>query len=337
MQITSSAPTRIDLSGGTVDIWPLYLFHKKARTINIAIDQRAKVKIERRPGTAVEIRSEDLDVAMRLQSIDYITDVEEGHPLSLAVKLLDFFRPEGSLSITTSSMSPPGAGLGGSSALAIAMSGALNTLTGSKYSREELITITKNVETQILKKPAGVQDYYPAMYGGLSSVLLEVTGETLLRHSHLLTHAIDSRLVLVFSGKSHHSGMNNWEIVKSYLDGDAKVQEAFRGIQSATLDLEHALKTGNFARVGEAMEQDMEYRRKLWPGVMTPELEELVAFGKEHGARAAKVCGAGGGGCLVFWVGGSQDKIKLTQKLRERDARIINFHVDSEGLAVHAK
>jgi hypothetical protein len=28
--IDTSAPTRIDLAGGTIDIWPLYLFHPGA-------------------------------------------------------------------------------------------------------------------------------------------------------------------------------------------------------------------------------------------------------------------------------------------------------------------
>lgn len=334
MVITSTAPTRIDLAGGTVDIWPLYLFHPKARTINIAIDQRAKVRVEHRSGMAIEIRSEDLDVSMRLTSIDYVDEVEPNHPLSLVVRLLAFFRPQGSLSITTSCMSPAGAGLGGSSALAVALCGAFNVLTGSKYSREELLTIAKNVETQILKVPAGVQDYYPAMYGGLNSVLLEVTGESFLRHSHLLTHAIESRLVLVYSGKSRNSGMNNWEVTKAYIDQDPKVHEAFTAIQAATTDLELALKTGNFPKVGEAMEADMAARRKMWPGIVTEEIDELIKFGKENGAVAAKICGAGGGGCLTYWVNAAGDKPKLIQKLRERDVRVLNFHVDSEGLSV---
>ena len=334
MVITSTAPTRIDLAGGTVDIWPLYLFHPKARTINLAIDQRAKVRVEHRSGMAIEIRSEDLDVSMRLTSIDYVDEVDPNHPLSLVVRLLAFFRPSGSLSITTSCMSPAGAGLGGSSALAVALCGAFNVLTGSKYSREELLTIAKNVETQILKVPAGVQDYYPAMYGGLNSVLLDVIGESFLRHSHLLTHSIESRLVLVYSGKSRNSGMNNWEVMKSYIDQDANVQGAFKGIQAATSDLEVALKTGNYPKVGEAIEADMTARRNMVPGIVTSEIDELISFGKENGAVAAKVCGAGGGGCIAFWVNNAGDKSKLIAKFRERDVKVINFHVDSEGLSV---
>ena len=190
MVVTSSAPTRIDLAGGTTDIWPLHLFHPGARTVNIAIDQRAKAKVEKIQGNAIEIRSEDLNVSHRLPSIDYVDELEAGHPLELCLRLLAFFRPQGGLRITTSCMSPAGAGLGGSSALNIALCGAFNSFTGGKYSREELITIAKNVETQVLRVPAGVQDYYPAMYGGLNSVMLEITGDSLLRHSHILAHQL---------------------------------------------------------------------------------------------------------------------------------------------------
>jgi len=178
------------LAGGTTDIWPLHLFHPGARTVNIAIDQRAKAKVEKIQGNAIEIRSEDLNVSHRLPSIDYVDELEAGHPLELCLRLLAFFRPQGGLRITTSCMSPAGAGLGGSSALNIALCGAFNSFTGGKYSREELITIAKNVETQVLRVPAGVQDYYPAMYGGLNSVMLEITGDSLLRHSHILAHQL---------------------------------------------------------------------------------------------------------------------------------------------------
>jgi D-glycero-alpha-D-manno-heptose-7-phosphate kinase len=333
MVITSSAPTRIDLAGGTTDIWPLYLFHPGARTVNIAIDQRAKAKIEKVSGNAIEIRSEDQEVSHRLPSIDYVDEIESGHPLELILRLLAFFRPEGGLNITTSCMSPAGAGLGGSSALNIALCGALNSVIGGKYSREELITIAKNVETKVLKVPAGVQDYFPAMYGGLNSVLLDTTGEGLLRHSHILAHQIESRLVLVYSGKSRNSGMNNWQVMRDYIEGNKEVQQHMRAIQEATLELEVALKTGRFDEAAKAIEFEMENRRKLAPGITTPEIDEMISYARENGAKAAKVCGAGGGGCVMFLTL-PNDKYTLIKKLREKDVQIIDFHVDSDGLSV---
>ena len=335
MLVTSSAPTRIDLAGGTNDIWPLYLFHKNARTVNIAIDQRAKARVEQKPGNAIEIKSEDQNVTHRLPSIDYVDDVEAGHPLELILRLLAFFRPSGGLEITTSCMSPAGAGLGGSSALNVALCGALNSLVGGKYSREELILIAKNVETQVLRIPAGVQDYYPAMYGGLNSVVLEITGESILRHSHILAHQIESRLVLVYSGISRNSGVNNWQVMKAFLDGDRDVQKLMENVQTAAYELEIALKTGRYDEAAKAIDFEMENRRKLAPNICTPEMDELIRFAREHGAKTGKVCGAGGGGCILFWTN-PNDKYALIKKLRERDAKIVDFHVDSEGLSVNS-
>ncbi|MGE3260306.1 MAG: GHMP kinase [Bacteriovoracia bacterium] len=335
MIVNSSAPTRIDLAGGTTDIWPLYLFHPGSRTLNVAIDQRAKAKIEQVGGNAIEIRSEDQELNHRLPSIDYVDEVEPGHPLELVLRLLAFFRPEGGLKISTSCMSPAGAGLGGSSALNIALCGAMNSLIGGRHSREELITIAKNVETQVLRKPAGVQDYYPAMYGGLNSVLLEVTGDGLLRHSHILAHQIESRIVLIYSGKTRNSGINNWQVMRDFLDGNKEVQGHMHAIQEATLELEVALKTGRYEEAAKAIEFEMEHRRKLAPEISTPEIEELITFAKENGAKAAKICGAGGGGCVMFWTNPT-DKYPLIKKLREKDAKIIDFHVDSEGLSINS-
>jgi D-glycero-alpha-D-manno-heptose-7-phosphate kinase len=335
MLVNSSAPTRIDLAGGTTDIWPLYLFHKESRTVNIAINQRAKAKVQQIGGNAIELKSEDQKLNHRLPSIDYVDDIEPGHPFELVLRLLAFFRPQGGLDITTSCMSPAGAGLGGSSALNIALCGAFNSIVGGRYSREELITIAKNVETQVLRIPAGVQDYYPAMYGGLNSVMLEVLGEGLMRHSHILAHQIESRLVLVFSGKSRNSGINNWEVMKECLDGNKNVQGLMQNIQDAAHDLELALKTGRYDEAARAIEFEMESRKKLAPGITTPEIDELIDYAKQNGAKAAKVCGAGGGGCLLFWTNPG-DKQNLIKKLREKDAQLIDFRVDSEGLSVNS-
>ena len=335
MLVTSSAPTRIDLAGGTTDIWPLYLFHPNARTVNLAIDQRAKVRVEQVDGNAIEIRSEDQGASHRLPSIDYVDEIEEGHPLELVLRLLAFFRPEGGLNISTSCMSPAGAGLGGSSSLAVALCSAFNTLSKGRYSREELLTIVQNVETQVLRTPAGVQDYYPAMYGGLNSVLLEIQGPTVLRHSHILTHQIESRLVLVYSGQSRNSGINNWSVMKEYLDGNKEVRSCMQGIQEAAQELEVALKMSRYDDVARAIEYEMEHRKKLCPAITTPEIDELIGFAKDNGAQAAKICGAGGGGCLFFWTQPS-NKYELIRKLREKDAKIIDFHADSEGLNVNS-
>ena len=68
MRISASAPTRIDLAGGTIDIWPLYLFHSGAQTLHIAISLRAHAWIEPRPDQRIELVSEDTDRMVNLSA-----------------------------------------------------------------------------------------------------------------------------------------------------------------------------------------------------------------------------------------------------------------------------
>jgi D-glycero-alpha-D-manno-heptose-7-phosphate kinase len=90
--------------------------------------------------------------------------------LELVSKLVHFFRPNTGFHLTTESAAPAGAGLGGSSALAIACVGALNRLVGDRYEQRKFVTIAANVESQVIKVPAGFQDYYPPLYGSVSCI-----------------------------------------------------------------------------------------------------------------------------------------------------------------------
>ena len=119
MHIDTSAPTRIDLAGGTIDIWPLYLFHAGAQTLNAAISLRARARIETRSDQRVVIHSEDtkrsVDVA------DWSELREEGELRLLSLLTYWFLRgPEApahgrkeGLTLTTRSESPAGGGIAG--------------------------------------------------------------------------------------------------------------------------------------------------------------------------------------------------------------------------------
>src|SRR2546428_7347353 len=56
MKILAKAPTRVDLAGGTLDIWPLYLFHPGAVTVNAAITRYAYCTIETNSSGDARIR-----------------------------------------------------------------------------------------------------------------------------------------------------------------------------------------------------------------------------------------------------------------------------------------
>ena len=126
MRITASAPTRIDLAGGTVDIWPLYLFHEHAQTINAAISLRAHAEII--PRTDGRLSLESIDTAKTVDAAAW-QELTATDGLPLLSKLAYFFKAQ-NLTLRTRGESPTGAGIAGSSALNVAVCGALAEWAG---------------------------------------------------------------------------------------------------------------------------------------------------------------------------------------------------------------
>ena len=130
MRIAASAPTRIDLAGGTIDIWPLYLFHDGAVTLNAAISLRAQVAVEAR-SDGIRLRSIDTN---REVSARRWSELDPTGPLPLLVRAARHYRIE-RVSVTTHAESPAGAGIAGSSALTIALASARGSAASMSSSR----------------------------------------------------------------------------------------------------------------------------------------------------------------------------------------------------------
>lgn len=328
MHIDASAPTRIDLAGGTLDIWPLYLFHEGAQTINAAISLRARCSIRPRGDTRIVIVSDDTGARVEARHWSELRDNPE---LKLLGRLLHHFRVEG-LELHTRCDSPVGAGIAGSSALNVAVCGALAAWTRQDLSDERLLQIAMNVEAQVLDVPTGAQDYRPALYGGVSAVELGVEG---VRRVALTVDAHDlaRRLVLAYTNESRNSGINNWEVTKRHIDRDAAVQARFGTIRDIALAMRSALERQDWPEVGRQVAEEWNNRKRLAPGVTTPQIDAMLDAGRAAGALAGKVCGAGGGGCL-FCIGEPGDVPAIRHALATAGARVLDFTIESRGLIV---
>src|SRR5262249_55282375 len=140
MIIESKAPTRVDLAGGTLDIWPLYLFHPGALTINAAISRYASCLLETNGGRSIKLVSLDTKRQEVFPSFRALVDAKH-YRLPLLAEIVKFFQPEGGFHLTTDSEAPAGAGIGGSSAMAVAICAALDRFTGAGKSKVDWIHI----------------------------------------------------------------------------------------------------------------------------------------------------------------------------------------------------
>jgi D-glycero-alpha-D-manno-heptose-7-phosphate kinase len=330
--IESSAPTRVDLAGGTIDIWPLYLFHPGAATVNFAISLRAHCRIETRDDGRIVLESRDRQVAFETE-LAAIEDLIREERLELISKLVHFFKPTTGFHLIAHSEAPAGAGLAGSSALTIACIGALNQLVGNRYEPRKFITIAANVETTVIRVPAGFQDYYAAQYGGTSCIHFRADG---IEREPLAVdeETLERRVAICYTGEPRLSGTNNWEITKNHIDGDPTLFELFDGIRDSSLRVRRALLENDWQEVADTMRDAYPNRKRLAPNVTTPQMEMLVEKALANGALAAKVCGAGGGGCIAFFCEEGRREDVERALAEEEGAEVISWRMAREGLTI---
>lgn len=332
MIIESSAPTRVDLAGGTIDIPPLFLFHEGAATVNFAVNLLAKCRIETRADDVIILES--LDRKLKVESsLSNIEELRNEETLPLLAKLVHFFRPETGFNLVTESEAPAGAGLAGSSALNIACIGALNHLVGNRYDPSRFVAIAANVETQVIRVPAGFQDYYPAQFGGAMCLHFRPDGIT-REPLNVDVATLERRIAICYTGEPRNSGTNNWELTKRHIDGDLELFDLFEGIRDSSIAMRRALIDEDWERVGDVLIKAQPQRKKLSPNITTRQMDLLIETAMSAGAIAAKVCGAGGGGCIAFYCEEGKRAAVENALEQEEGAKVLNWKFASEGLTI---
>jgi D-glycero-alpha-D-manno-heptose-7-phosphate kinase len=315
MLVTAKAWCRVDLAGGTLDIWPLGLFHQEARTVNVAVDLAVSVRL--RPA------AEGYRVLQGESVVDAGSAAELArHPEAALIGVAAVALDLPPFAAVLASESPRGGGLGASSAMTVAFLTAAEEAFGRPRSQpHERVAVARDLEARLMGLPTGIQDHYPALLGGALEIR-PVPGGERVRRLEVDLAALAASLVVVYSGQSHFSAGNNWQVVRRRLEGEPEVTGLFEGIAAAAAELAPALEAGELPRVGELMSREWSYRRRLAEGISTPVLEDLLQAAAAEGAWGGKACGAGGGGCLAI-LGPAERKSAIVAALERAGGKVL--------------
>jgi D-glycero-alpha-D-manno-heptose-7-phosphate kinase len=331
VRIESRAPTRIDLAGGTLDIWPLYLFHEGALTVNCAITRYASCVIETapEPSRRIVLVSRDMGRRESFASFEALSRARR-YKLPLLARLVKFFHPTSGFTLTTDSEAPAGAGIGGSSAMAVAICAALDRLSGAGLRREDWIHISRDIEAIVIRVPTGTQDHYPPAFGGASAIVLAPGGE---RREVLGCdlNELERRLVLCYTGKPRQHGINNWEVFKRHIDGDRRVPQNLEKISRIAQDVRKALGRSDWKEVGRLVRDEWDFRRRNLHTISTPLIDKVISSTRRQGALAGKVCGAGGGGCVTLLIE-PDARARVEAAIVAAGAKLLPLQIDREGV-----
>jgi D-glycero-alpha-D-manno-heptose-7-phosphate kinase len=333
MLIESKAPTRVDLAGSTLDIWPLYLFHPGAVTLNAAISRYAHCVIETHaPGDeSIKLVSLDTKRAENFASFAKLARTKRFR-LPLLAEIVKFFRPEGGFTLTTNSEAPAGAGIGGSSAMAVSICAALDRFTGAGRSKVDWIHISRDAEAIVIHIPTGMQDHYPPAFGGAAAIELIPGGERRIEINVNLDE-LERRLVVCYTGKPRQSAVNNWGVFKAHIDNKRSVVNNLERISQIAQKMRTALEAGNWRETGRLMHDEWTFRRRNLPTISTNTIDRIIENSRRKGALAGKVCGAGGGGCVVLLIE-PDARERVEKAVVESGGVLLPMQIDRQGVTV---
>jgi len=244
------------------------------------------------------------------------------------------FRPTGGFTLTTDSEAPAGAGIGGSSAMAVAICAALDRLTGAGLRREDWIHISRDVEAIVIRVPTGTQDHYPPAFGGAAAIVLAPGGE----RREVLGCDLDElerRLILCYTGKPRQHGINNWEVFKRHIDGDRRVSQNLEKISSIARAVRGALERNEWNEVGRLVREEWDFRRRNLRTISTPLIDRVISSARRQGALAGKVCGAGGGGCVTLVIP-PDARARVEAAVVVAGAKLLPLQIDRGGVLLQS-
>lgn len=337
MTIRSRTPTRVDFAGGTTDL-AAFSSREGGAVVNAAIDRHAYCTLQVTSANDIVIRSQDLEQFVSAADIRELEFDGNLDLLKAAARALEL--PMG-LDITVRCDAPPGSGTGSSASVGVALLGLLDWLRSRqrerrhRLSRFELAEMAYTLESG-LGIVGGKQDQYAAALGGFNYMEFSPDGSVVVEPLDLppsLICDLEKHLVLCYSGQSRLSGSTNQKMISAYESGDEVVGGALRTVKRVALDIHRALLVGDLSWFGELLNEEWAARQLLAEGVVTDRMAELHEVAMSAGAVGAKVCGAGGGGCLLF-LSQPDREAAVRRALENAGGRIIDFSFDFRGLQV---
>jgi D-glycero-alpha-D-manno-heptose-7-phosphate kinase len=148
------------------------------------------------------------------------------------------------------------------------------------------------------------------------------------------TAELERRIAICYTGEPRLSGINNWEIYKRHIDGDSEMFSMFESIRDSARNMREALLADDWSRVATIMRDAYPNRKRLAPTITTPQMDALVETALANGAEAAKVCGAGGGGCIAFLCEAGRRQDVERALAAEEGAEVLDWKLANEGLVI---
>lgn len=293
--IVTRTPLRISFAGGGTDLPDFYNVEEGA-VLSAAVDKYVYVTVKRHS----ELFNEPIRLNYsRTEQVNSVGEIEN----NIARECLNFLGIEPPIFISTVADMPASTGMGGSSAFAVGLLNALHAFRGERVTAGQLAEEACYIEMEVLKEPIGKQDQYAAAFGGLNVLRFGHGGRVTVEPQHVVNGAVGrlfSNIMMFWTGHQRAAASVLSE-QKSKTPANLDVLLQMRG-QVYDLRKLFAGHEIDIARLGGVLDQGWQLKRRLGSRITTSDIDRHYASAMQAGAEGGKLCGAGGGGFLMFLV-----------------------------------
>ncbi|MFX0001893.1 MAG: GHMP kinase [Candidatus Hodarchaeota archaeon] len=332
MIIRSKAPFRVSFGGGGTDMAPYCLEHGGC-VISTTIDRHIYITLKPRSDKQVRIYSNNLneEFIFEIGDRDYSTKFELFKGIFSVLDVKDGFN------INFYSELPAGSGMGGSSSLSVALTGALNIYYNLGLSKYEIAQKAYDIERIELKQKGGYQDQFAAVYGGFN--FIEFSDEvkiTPVVSSPEMINELQFRLILCYVGGSHFSSNIQDEVLKGYKVEKKSYIEVMQDLKDVAHSMKKIVESNNLNQLNEfglLLHKGWLAKKSLSNKISNKNIENFYITSRKFGTLGGKLLGAGGGGHLLLFSDPDKKRIVI-QELEKIGGVIVNFHFNPKGLEV---
>jgi D-glycero-alpha-D-manno-heptose-7-phosphate kinase len=300
--IIARAPLRISLAGGGTDL-PAYADRFGGLVISATIDRYVYTILSEAEPDVLQITAADANSFCSRRAHLFDGALFWGDDYRLPLATFEHFGIGGGYRLFIAPEVPSGTGLGSSSTTAVALITAITAAQGSSLPPSAVAELACHLEIDQLRMPIGRQDQYAAAFGGLNVITFE-HGETTVVPCPVTDQTVrdlQERLLLFFTGQRRRSTTILTAQRDATEQASSSTLAALHDIKALARVMNDALRAGDVAAVGQLLDESWTRKRRLAPGVSTPQIDAWYDEAKAAGALGGKITGAGGGGFLLLF------------------------------------
>jgi D-glycero-alpha-D-manno-heptose-7-phosphate kinase len=330
------SPVRISFGGGGTDL-PSYYEQFGGAVLSTAINKYFYTILGHRDDGRIQVISSDLRLFGNwndLAALPALPDKSSGLEIPLAV--LKDLGSDLAADLFLASEIPPGTGLGSSASVCVNLLKVLTTYLRTPLSKYDLAERAYNITRVGLKRHVGKQDEYAAAFGGLNYIRFSRDGAAQVEPLQLdpgVLSALQSNLMLFFTGAAHHS----WDILaeqeKSTRLPDGTAVEALHQVKEAAALMKDALQCGDLEHFGHLLDDAWQAKKRISQRISSPRIDHLYTVARDSGALGGKITGAGGGGFLLLYCEPAC-QAALRSAMQYEEVQEMAFAFDTQGAQV---